>query len=136
VSGFITKVDEEGNITVTEASKQFRGMLKCGGVKASLSLDDMADQKPNVMAVLVETDGSKIYPIRLIHEFDEWLENHHSLTDFEIGCLSGDGGIGMIFKSSDLSKEDSFIQLDSSGRLFSKFNQTGFRLLRNENVPI
>jgi len=128
-SGYITKIDENGNVTVTEAAKSFRGTLKCGGVKAILSLDGTQAVKPNIMAVVVETDGSKAYPKRLMSEFDDFLKNHHTMTDFEVGCLTGDGGIGMIFKSSNTSKEDAHIQLDGSGRLFPKFNQTGYTLL-------
>ena len=131
-SGYITKVDKDGKITVTETKKQFRGTLKCGGVKAILSLDDIDNQKPSIMAVVVETDGSKTYPQRLISEFDNFLEIYHTMSNFKIGCLSGDGGIGMIFKSSDISQEDSFVQLDGSGRIFSKFDQTGFKLLEND----
>lgn len=132
-SGYITKIDKNGKITASEATKYFRGTLKCGGVKAILSLDDIKGKKPSIMAVVVETDGSKTYPTRLISEFDGFIESHHSMNDFEIGCLSGDGGIGMIFKSTDDTNENSFIQLDGSGRIFSNFNQTGFTLLPSTN---
>jgi len=129
--GYTTKVDENGKTYVVENPGRFSDTLTCGDLKAVLSLGEISGQKPSIMVVVITATGNDAVrptPKRLISEFDEYVEDYHTISDFKIGCLTGDGGIGMIFQSSDPNMDASYVQLDKYGRLFSNFNQTGYTL--------
>lgn len=83
-----------------------------------------------MVAVITTTGNAAIRPVpkRLISEFHDYVEDHHTINDLKTGCLTGDGGIGMIFQSSDPNMDAAYVQLDKYGRLFSDFNQTGYTL--------
>lgn len=129
--GYTTKIDENGKTYVVENSNKFYDSLTCGDLKAIFSLGEISGQQPSIMVVVITATGNESVrpvPKRLIAEFDDFVEDYHTLDDFKTGCLTGDGGIGMIFQSSDPKMEASYIQLDKYGRLFSNFNQTGYTL--------
>ncbi len=128
-SGVLVKVDENGNRYIENPPLPFGETLTCGNVKAYISVKDLGPQMPQVMALVLETEGSNTQPIRLDKEFRDHIADYHMRTDLEARCLSGNGGIGIIFKSRDASKDSAYIQIDRYGRLFSKFNETGYTLL-------
>lgn len=130
-SGYTTKIDSNGKTYVVENPGRFSDTITCGDLNASVTASELLGGKPDIMVLFISATGNdtvRPVPKRLISEFDNHLEDYHTILDFKVGCLSGDGGIGMIFQSSNPSMNASYVQLDKYGRLFSKFNQTGYVL--------
>ena len=127
-TGVKVKVDKDGKAYVVKQPGPFRETLTCGNLKASITIFEMYEKKPDIMALVMTLDGSTAHPVRLMSEFDYYLEDHHTLKNVVVGCLTGGGGIGLIFESSDTIQDAAYIQIDTNARIHSNFNQTGYSL--------
>lgn len=126
-SGVNVKVGPDGKTYTVERSTDQRMTVDCNGLQVRVLAQHLKDRDVSIMATIIVKDGAKTRAFRLLDEINDQLNDSHTLENIELGCLSGDGGAGLVIQST-MDNEAAHIQLDRYGRVFTNFDQTGFEL--------
>jgi len=132
-TGVSVKVGEDGKIYAVAKPASGRFSANCENLKVNLLAQQVTDQKPSLIATVIIQNGDDKRALRLIDELKDHIDENHSIINMRFGCLSGNGGAGIILESINAETENVFIQIDKYGRVFKGFNQTGYTLIEPEN---
>ena len=117
-------------VLVCVEGDDMRRSVQCGDTQAAIAFGpDKGDGiGVGVIIWVGEAEQRRRYILR--DEVEALLPATATLPpDDSTGCLSGDGGIGLIFPDADPAKPSTHIQIDASGRVHTGFDRAGFALL-------
>lgn len=122
----VAYVDESSN------SSKFETFM-CNETKFSVFSYDLEGSQPDIILTAGNPTVGPSSFVRLIEEIRKLLSNQHTVAGMEIGCMTDDGGLGMIITSLSADIEAQYIQVTNEGRVISGFNKTGHNIIQKDD---
>ncbi|WP_189584939.1 hypothetical protein [Litorimonas cladophorae] len=130
-NGVSVKRGEDGRYYAVERpSSMQRRSADCKGISVRMIAQLLHGRGTELFARIIVSDGANTRAFQLSDELNHLLDESHALKNMELGCLSGDGGVGLILHSTQGVSHNAHIQIDRDGRVFTNFDQTGFKLVK------
>ena len=102
----------------------------CGNIQASIAFGPDKGDGIGAGVILWVGEAEQRKRFLLFDAIEALLPATATLPpDDATGCLSGGGGIGLLFPDADPAKPSTHIQIDASGRVHTGFDRAGFALL-------
>jgi len=129
-----TKVEIVDGKIVSKDIKPSRTNLRiiCANAKYTLWAQSFGNKSP-VFYVKVRFGAEKnVTTVHIGEEVSSKLKSSHLIENAEYGCLNDMGGLGIHIPSITDEHADLFLQISGEGRVFEKFDQTGYTITKRD----